>query len=45
MELNNNIVHTPTSDMDLQYNNGTLLEILFLGGGRDNICRGEVAGG
>ena len=45
MELKNNIVHTPNSDMDLQYNTGTLLEILFIEGGRDNICRGELAGG
>ena len=43
MESKNNTVNNPTSDMDLQSDTGTLLEIRFLD--EKKICRGAVAGG
>ena len=40
-----NIVNTPTSERDLEYNTGSLLQIRFLEGRGKEICGGAMDGG
>ena len=40
---NHNIVNTPTSDIDVESDNGPLHQIRFLEGGGNDICGGAVA--